>query len=170
MVLLFIRIMYKNMKALYESILKDMEDTINDGDELIENIESEFEDIKCIRNLAIWRKNKIVGGSCTIYEYNWDCTNTMKSLGNEKRNQLEISIQYITEKSVMGEPGWILMILLKPNPPVIYKDGYAQQLFYKEFKITDFKNTNKFVTDYLLKEIFANYKTFSKFFNDNKID
>lgn len=158
------------MKALYESILKDMEDTINDGDKLIEKIESEFEDIKGIKNLACWEKFKIAGGTCTIYEYKWDCTNTMKSLGNEKRNQIEISLQYLTKKSVVGEYGWILTILLKPNPPVIYKDGYAQQLFYKEFKITDFKNTNKLINEYLLKEIFADYKTFSKFFNDNKPD
>ena len=158
------------MKALYESILKDMENTINDGDKLIENIESEFEDIKSIKNLACWQKFRIAGGTCTIYEYKWDCTNTMKSLGNEKRNQIEISLQYLTKKSVVGEPGWILTILLKPNPPVIYKDGFAQQIFYKVFKITDFKNTNKLITEYLLKEIFADYKTFSKFFNDNKID
>ena len=156
------------MKALYESILKDMEDTITDGDELIENIESEFKIIKSIKNLACWEKFKIIDGSCTIYEYKWDCTNTMKSLSNEKRNQIEISLQYITKKSVIGEPGWILTILLKSNPPVIYKDGYAQQLFYKEFKITVFKNTNKLITDYLLKEIFADYKTFSKFYNENK--
>ena len=156
------------MKALYESILKDMEDTITDGDELIENIESEFKVIKSIKNLACWEKYKIAGGSCTIYEYKWDCTNTMKSFGNEKRNQIEISLQYITKKSVIGKPGWIFTILLKSNPPVIYKDGYAQQLFYKEFKITDFKNTNKLIDEYLLKEIFADYKTFSKFYNKNK--
>lgn len=158
------------MKTLIESILKDIEDTINDGDKLIEVIENEFKEIKGIKNLACWEKYKIAGGSCTIYEYKWNCTNTMKSLDNEKRNQIEISLQYLTKKSVVGEPGWILTILLKPNPPVIYKDGYAKQLFYKEFKITDFKNTNKLINEYLLKEIFADYKTFSKFFNDNKQD
>jgi hypothetical protein len=57
---------------------------------------------------------------------------------------------------------------LYSNPPVIYKDGYKQQICYKEFKLTDFKNTNKLINEYLLKEIFADYKTFSKFYNDNK--
>ena len=156
------------MKALYESILADIEDTLKKGDSFVEDIENEFKVIKSIKNLANWEKTKIVGGSCTIYEYKWDCTNTMKSLGNEKRNQMEISIQYLTKKSVMGEPGWIIIILLKPNPPVIYKDGFAQQIFRKEFKITDFKTTNKLIREYLLKEIFADYKTFSKFYNENK--
>lgn len=158
------------MKDLYESILSDMEDTLNKGDSFIEDIENEFKVIKSIKNLANWEKTKIVGGGCTIYVYKWDCTNTMKSLGNEKRNQIEIDIQYLTKKSVVGEPGWILIILLKSNPPVIYRDGYAQQILHKEFKITDFKTTNKLITDYLLKEIFADYKTFSKFFNENKLD
>lgn len=158
------------MIGLYESILADMEDTLEKGDSFVEDIEDEFEDVKCIKNLACWSKTKIIGGSCTIYEYKWDCPNTMKSLGNEKRNQIEIGLQYLTKKSVIGEPGWILSILLKSNPPVIYKDGYAQQIFYKEFKITDFKTTNKFITNYLLKKIFADYKTFSKFYNDNKLD
>ena len=158
------------MKALYESILADIEDTLKKGDSFVEDIENEFKVIKGIKNLACWEKTKIIGGSCTIYEYKWDCTNTMKSLGNEKRNQIEIDIQYLTKKSVVGEPGWILIILLKSNPPVIYRDGYAQQILHKEFKITDFKTTNKLITDYLLKEIFADYKTFSKFFNENKLD
>ena len=158
------------MKDLYESILDDFEDTLKKGDSFVEDIEDEFEDVKGIKNLACWTKTKIIGGSCTIYEYKWDCPNTMKSLGNAKRNQIEIGLQYLTKKSVIGEPGWILNILLKSNPPVIYKDGYAQQIFYKEFKITDFKTTNKLITNYLLKEIFADYKTFSKFFNENKLD
>lgn len=158
------------MIGLYESILADIDDTLNKGDSFIEDIENEFKVIKSIKNLANWEKTKIVGGSCTIYEYKWDCTNTMKSLGNEKRNQIEINIQYLTKKSVVGEPGWILIILLKSNPPVIYRDGYAQRILHKEFKITDFKTTNKLITDYLLKEIFADYKTFSKFFNENKLD
>lgn len=156
------------MKHLYESILADMEDTIKVGDKLVEEIDNEFKVIKSIKNLACWEKIKIAGGSCTIYEYKWDCTNTMKSLGNEKRNQIEISLQYTTKKSVMGEPGWVLMMYLYSNPPVIYRDGYKQQICYKEFKLTDFKTTNKLITDYLLKEIFADYKTFCKFFNDNK--
>ena len=157
------------MKTLYESILKDMEDTINDGDKLIEEIESEFKVIKSIKNLACWDKNKIIGGSCTIFEYHWDCTNTMKSLGNDKRNMMQISIQYITKSSVLGEPGWIITIMLKPNPPVIYRDGgYAEQIFFKEFKITEFKNTNDLIKNFLLKDIFADYKTLSKFYNENK--
>jgi hypothetical protein len=162
--------MHKNMKTLYESILADMKDTLDKGDSFVENIENEFEVIKSIKNLACWQKTRIAGGNCTIYEYKWDCTNTMKSLGNEKRNQIELSLQYITKKSVLGEPGWIITILLKPNPPVSLKDGFAQQILYKEFKLTDFKTTNKLINEYLLKEIFADYKTFSKFFNDNKLD
>ena len=158
------------MKTLYESILADIEDTLKDGDSFVETIEDEFKVIKSIKNLACWQKIKIAGGSCTIYEYKWDCTNTMKLLGNEKRNQIEISLQYLTKESVVGKPGWIITILLKSNPPVIYKDGFAQQILYKEFKLTDFKNTNKLINEYLLKEIFADYKTFSKFFNDNKLD
>ena len=158
------------MISLYESILDDFEDTLRKGDSFIEDIEDEFKVIKGIKNLASWEKTKIIGGSCTIYEYKWDCTNTMKSLGNEKRNMMQISIQYLTKRSVLGDPGWIIDIMLKPNPPVIYKDGYAEQILHKEFKITDFKTTNKLITDYLLKEIFADYKTFSKFFNENKLD
>ena len=156
------------MIGLYESILSDMEDSLGRGDSFIEDIENEFKVIKSIKNLASWEKTKIIGGSCTIYEYKWDCTNTMKSLGNAKRNQIEIGLQYLTKKSVIGEPGWILTILLKSSPPVIYKDGYAKQIFFKEFKITDFKNTNKLIDEYLLKEIFADYKTFSKFYEENK--
>jgi hypothetical protein len=157
------------MISLYESILADIEDTLNGGDSFVEAIEDEFKVIKCIKNLACWQKVRIAGGNCTIYEYKWDCTNTMKSLGNEKRNQLEIGIQHLTKKSVIGEPGWILTILLKSNPPVIYyKEGFAKQIFFKEFKITDFKTTNKFINEYLLKEIFADYKTFSKFYEENK--
>jgi hypothetical protein len=162
--------MHKNMKTLYESILADIEDTLKDGDKFVETIEDEFKVIKSIKNLACWEKIKIAGGNCTIYEYKWDCTNTMKALGNEKRNQIEISLQYITKKSVMGEPGWVLMMYLYSNPPVIYKDGYKQQICYKEFKLTDFKTTNKLINEYLLKEIFADYKTFSKFYKDNKLD
>ena len=158
------------MISLYESILADMEDTLEKGDSFVEDIENEFKVIKSIKNLASWEKTKIIGGSCTIYEYKWDCTNTMKSLGNDKRNMMQISIQYLTKRSVIGEPGWIIDIMLKPDPPVIYRDGYAQQILHKEFKITDFKTTNKLITDYLLKEIFADYKTFSKFFNENKLD
>lgn len=158
------------MKDLYESILADMEDTLGKGDSFVEDIENEFEDVKCIKNLACWHKIKIAGGNCTIYEYKWDCPNTMRTFGNEKRNQVEIGIQHLTKRSVIGEPGWILSIILKSNPPVIYKDGFAQQIFYKEFKITDFKTTNKLITNYLLKEIFADYDTFSKFYNDNKLD
>lgn len=157
------------MKSLRESLLSNMEDTLLSGDDFIDDIEDEFEAIKGIKNLACWQKTRIDGGNCTIYEYKWDCTNTMKSL-NEKRNQIEISLQYITKESILGEPGWVLTIMLRSNPPVIYRDGYALQIFNKEFKITDFKNTNKLVTDYLLKEIFADYKKFSKFFNDNKPD
>ena len=156
------------MKTLIESILADMEDTLRKGDSFVEDIEDEFKVIKSIKNLANWEKTKIVGGSCTIYEYKWDCTNTMKSLGNEKRNQLEIGLQYLTKKSVIGGPGWILMMYLYSNPPVIYKDGYKQQILYKEFKLTDFKTTNKLINEYLLKEIFADYKTFSKFYEENK--
>lgn len=155
------------MKTLRESILSDMEDTLLSGDDFMDGIEDEFKVIKCIKNLACWEKIKIAGGSYIIYEYKWDCTNTMKSL-NEKRNQIEISLQYHTKESTLGVPGWFLTIMLKPNPPVIYRDGYALQIFNKQFKITDFKNTNKLITDYLLKEIFADYKKFSKFFNDNK--
>jgi hypothetical protein len=158
------------MKHLYESILADMEDTIKVGDKLVEEIDNEFKVIKSIKNLACWEKIKIAGGSCTIYEYKWDCTNTMKSLGNEKRNHIEISLQYTTKKSVMDEPGWVLMMYLYSKPPVIHRDGYKRQICYKEFKITDFKTTNKLITDYLLKEIFADYKTFCKFFNANKPD
>lgn len=155
------------MISLYESILDDFEDTLKKGDSFVEDIEDEFKVIKGIKNLACWQKVRIAGGNCTIYEYKWDCTNTMKSL-SEKRNQVEIGLQYLTKRSVIGDPGWILTILLKSSPPVIYKDGYAKQIFCKEFKITDFKNTNKLINDYLLKEIFADYKTFSKFYNDNK--
>lgn len=156
------------MKALYESILADIEDTLKDGNSFVETIEDEFKVIKSIKNLACWEKYKIAGSSCTIYEYKWDCTNTMKSLGNDKRNMMQISIQYLTKRSVIGEPGWIITIMLKPDPPIALKDGYAEQIFFKEFKITEFKTTNDFIKNYLLKEIFADYKTFSKFYNDNK--
>ena len=156
------------MKALYESILDDMEDTLEKGDNFVHDIDNEFKVIKSIKTLASWEKTKIIGGNCTIYEYKWDCTNTMKSLGNDKRNMMQISIQYITKRCVLGEPGWIITIMLKPDPPVMYKDGYAEQIFFKEFKITEFKNTNDFIKNFLLKDIFADYKTFSKFYNENK--
>lgn len=155
------------MISLYESILDDFEDTLRKGDSFIEDIEDEFKVIKCIKNLASWEKTKIIGGSCTIFEYRWDCTNTMKSLGN-KRNMMQISIQYLTKRSVLEDPGWTITIMLKPDPPVIYKDGYAEQIFFKEFKITEFKTTNDFIKNFLLKDIFADYKTFSKFYNENK--
>lgn len=156
------------MKALYESILDDIENTLEKGNDFVNDIDDEFKIIKSIKNLTCWNRIKTDGGNCIIYEYNWDCKNTMKSLGNEKRNRIEIGLQYIVKNSVFGKPGWILTILLKPNPPVIYKDGYAQQIFRKEFKITDFKNTNDLIKNYLLKDIFADYKTFSKFYNENK--
>ena len=159
------------MKALYESILDDMENTLEKGDNFVNDIDDEFKVIKSIKNLASWEKYKIMGGSCTIYEYHWDCTNTMKSLDNDKRNMMQISIQYITKSSVLGEPGWIITIMLKPDPPIALKDGYAkyaEQIFFKEFKITEFKNTNDLIKNFLLKDIFADYKTFSKFYNENK--
>ena len=156
------------MRTLKESILSDMETTLSAGDNFTDSIEDEFKVIKSIKNLACWEKNTIIGGSCTIYEYKWDCTNTMKSLCNEKRNMMQISIQYLTKRSIIGDPGWIITIMLKPDPPVVYKDGYAEQIFFKEFKITEFKNTNDLIKNFLLKDIFADYKTFSKFYTENK--
>ena len=145
-----------------------MRDSLEKGDNFVHDIDNEFKVIKSIKTLACWEKYKIASGNCTIYEYKWDCTNTMKSLGNDKRNMMQISIQYITKSTVLGEPGWIITIILKPDPPVTYRDGYAEQIFFKEFKITEFKNTNDLIKNFLLKDIFADYKTFSKFYNENK--
>ena len=159
------------MKTLIESILADIDDTISSGDNFKEEIDNELDTVQGIKNLAIWGEytsHNGYKGKFTQYTYLWKCPNCLSSVGIEEYNAIELEMTYNSSDSPFGPAGWTITIHIRCSYNEKGKNRilWPKLLYQAEFPIKSYKNTNAFVNDALINDIFKDYKTFSKFIKD----
>jgi hypothetical protein len=158
------------MKTLIESILADIDDTLSSGDNLFNE---ELETVQGIKNLALWEKyvsHNGYKGKITQYTYVWKCPHCLSSVGIDEYNAIELAMTYNSSDSPIGPAGWTITMHIQ------FRCSYEKTskkrvlwpklLYQEEFPIKLYKNTNAFVKDALINDIFKDYNTFSKFIKD----
>ena len=159
------------MKTLIESILADIDDTISSGDNFKEEIDNELDTVQGIKNLSLWEKYVSHNGykgkliQCT---YIWKCPNCLNSVGIDEYNAIELVMTYNSSDSSFGQAGWTITIHIRCsyNEKGKKRILWPKLLYQEEFPIKLYKNTNAFIKDALINDIFKDYKTFSKFIKD----
>lgn len=159
------------MKTLIESILADIDDTISSGDNFKEEIDNELETVQGIKNLALWGKytsHNGYKGKIIQYTYIWKCPNCLNSVGIDEYNAIELAMTYNSSDSPIGPAGWTITMHIRCSYNERGKNRilWPKLLYQEEFPIKSYKNTNAFVKEALINDIFKDYNTFSKFIKD----
>ena len=162
------------MKTLIESILADIDDTISSGDNFKKEIDNELDIVQGLKNLALWDKyvsHNGYKGKITQYTYVWKCPNCLSSVGIEEYNAIELAMTYNSSDSPIGPAGWTITMHIQLRADYDKTRSkkrilWPKLLYQEEFPIKLYKNTNAFVKDALINDIFKDYNTFSKFIKD----